>query len=128
MYRYRPSSMDRRFGGVFFGCKEGSCGNQSMNQCHPQLPLNVKTRNGESESLSQQGNQVTTKMGGSDVLASGGVTQMGPDRFNDKITCLTIFFLNWCNPIHSLACFARRATVEGRVTRRAKHATLRSSL
>ena len=39
-----------------------------------------------------------------------------------------LFFLNWCNPIHSLACFARRAAVEGRVARRAKHARLRSSL
>ena len=108
----------------FFRCKEGSCGNQSMNQCHPHLPLNVKTRNEECESLSQQGNQITTKMGGSDILASGGVTQMGPDRFNDRIACRMplISFLNWCNPIHSLACFARRAAVEERAARRTKHA------
>ena len=35
-----------------------------------------------------------------------------------------ISFLNWCNPIHSLACFARRAAVKGRAARRAKHARL----
>ena len=62
----------------------------------------------------------------SHILASGGVTQIGPDRFTDKMTCLS--FLNWCNPIHSLECFARRAAVEGRVARRAKHARLGSSL
>ena len=111
-----------------FLCKEGSCGDQSVSQCHPQVPLNVKTKDGECESLSQQGNQVATKMGGSDILASGGVTQMGPDRFNDKITCLIISVLNWCNPIHSLACFARRATVEGRAARRTKHARLGSCI
>ena len=115
--------MDGKFGGVFSGCKERSCGNQSVSQCHPQLPLNVTTENGQCESLPQQGNQVTTKMGGSDILAPGGVTQMGPDRFNGQMTCP---LPDWCSQIHSLACFARRAAVEGRAARRTKHARLGS--
>ena len=74
------------------GFKKNPCGNQGVSQCHPQLPLNVQNKTGECKSLSQQGNQVTTKMGGSHILASGGVTQMGPDRFNDKMTCpLSLF-------------------------------------
>ena len=39
-----------------------------------------------------------------------------------------ISFLNWCNPIHSLACFARRAAVEERAARRTKHARLGSCI